>query len=487
MYIMAESPTEKTHIASNELPILNSLQMTSMATHDTAQLVEKGAEASGDSDQKSQEDRSGIPGASFNVANSILGSGIIGLPYAMKKAGLPFGILLLMFIAAVTDYSLLLLIRGGELSGTNTYQGLVQASLGSPGFYFLSFIQFAYPFVAMVGYNVIIGDTITKVFERILSADHVLANRYFIISIITVLISLPFSLYRNVSKLVKVAVVSIVLLAVLIVIIFIRMGTLHIPSTDGAWNFANLQFTESVGIITFAYICHHNSFLVYSSLETPNPHSWSKVTHIAVILATIFSALVGIGGYVTFTGYTQGDVLQNYCHIDDLANVARVVFAITIVCTYPLECFVCREVMENFIVHHGWASSPQPMTRHLILTLVLVGLTLGLSMSTSCLGIVLSINGIIAAVPLVFILPTLCYIRLQEGHWYCREKVPSILICVFGFLVCIFGIVTICVDPSSTHCHSQDLDYCLAVNETSVSLLPTTEMSPTSWMYTTAT
>ena len=41
---------------------------------------------------------------------------------------------------------------------------------------------------------------------------------------------------------------------------------------------------------------------------------------------------------------TPGDVLQNYCHVDDLANVARVVFAITIVCTYPLECFVCREV-----------------------------------------------------------------------------------------------------------------------------------------------
>ena len=47
-----------------------------MSTHDTAQLVEKGAEAALD-DSKDQ-DRSGIPGASFNIANSILGSGIIG-------------------------------------------------------------------------------------------------------------------------------------------------------------------------------------------------------------------------------------------------------------------------------------------------------------------------------------------------------------------------------------------------------------------------
>ncbi|XP_071803818.1 putative sodium-coupled neutral amino acid transporter 11 isoform X2 [Asterias amurensis] len=455
---MAESPTEKTHIASNE--------MMPMATHDTAQLVEKGAEAALD-DSKDQ-DRSGIPGASFNIANSILGSGIIGLPYAMKKAGLPLGIILILLIACVTDYSLLLLIRGGELSGTTTYQDLVQATLGIPGFYFLSFIQFCYPFVAMIGYNVIIGDTITKVFERILSDDHVLANRYFIISIITVLISLPFSLYRNVSKLVKVAIVSIVLLVVLIIIMYIRVGTLHIPPTDGAWNFANFQFTESIGIITFAYICHHNSFLVYTSLETPDAHNWSKVTHSAVVMATFLSILVGLGGFITFTGYTQGDVLQNYCHTDDLANVGRVVFAVTIVCTYPLECFVCREVLENFIVHHGWATSPQPIQRHLILTLVLVGLTLGFSMSTSCLGIVLSINGIIAAVPLVFMLPTLCYIRLAEGHWYALHKVPSLIIFCFGGLVCIFGLVTIFVDPSSSQCDSKDLPYCMSDNSTAL-------------------
>ena len=47
--------------------------------------------------------------------------------------------------------------------------------------------------------------------------------------------------------------------------------------------------------------------MVYSSLESPSSRSWSKVTHIAVILATVFSALVGIGGYVTFTGHTQGN------------------------------------------------------------------------------------------------------------------------------------------------------------------------------------
>ena len=39
-----------------------------------------------------------------------------------------------------------------------------------------------------------------------------------------------------------------------------------------------------------------------------------------------------------------GDLLENYCKDDDLMNAARFGFAITIMLTYPIECFVTREV-----------------------------------------------------------------------------------------------------------------------------------------------
>ena len=39
-----------------------------------------------------------------------------------------------------------------------------------------------------------------------------------------------------------------------------------------------------------------------------------------------------------------GDLLENYCHSDDLMNVTRFAFAITIMMTYPIECFVTRHV-----------------------------------------------------------------------------------------------------------------------------------------------
>jgi Transmembrane amino acid transporter protein len=49
---------------------------------------------------------SGIFGASSNMVNSIVGAGIIGIPYAFKQSGLIAGILLLLLVGYLTGMSL---------------------------------------------------------------------------------------------------------------------------------------------------------------------------------------------------------------------------------------------------------------------------------------------------------------------------------------------------------------------------------------------
>lgn len=115
----------------------------------------------------------GLPGTTslnhigLNYINSILGSGIVGIPYALHKAGFGFGLFLLVALAIVTDYSLSLLVKSANLAGVTSYQDLVHVAFGRPGFYLLTLLQFIYPFIAMISYNVIIGDTVTKVFKRV--------------------------------------------------------------------------------------------------------------------------------------------------------------------------------------------------------------------------------------------------------------------------------------------------------------------------------
>lgn len=49
-----------------------------------------------------------------------------------------------------TDFSLILLIKGGALSGTDSYQSLVNKTFGFPGYLLLSALQFMYPFIGKV-------------------------------------------------------------------------------------------------------------------------------------------------------------------------------------------------------------------------------------------------------------------------------------------------------------------------------------------------
>uniref|UniRef100_A0A3Q3EKX2 Putative sodium-coupled neutral amino acid transporter 11 n=1 Tax=Labrus bergylta TaxID=56723 RepID=A0A3Q3EKX2_9LABR len=377
--------------------------------------------------------------ASFNFINSIIGSGIIG------KNSLPlfFPTLCLYFMA---DYTIILLIKGGNITGTNSYQALVQSTFGFPGFLILSALQFLYPFIAMISYNITTGDTLTKVFQRIpgVGPGHILAERHFVILLSTIVFTLPLSLYRNVEKLGKVN------LSYHTIVVFVP--------TQNAWSFANWNAIQAVGLISFAFICHHNSFLIYGSLEKPTVANWSRVTHTSVGSAVLFSAAFAVAGYITFTGYTQGDIFENYCRDDDLVTFGRFCFGFSIIATFPLECFVTREVVTNVICRRELSKM-----EHVLITSLIVLACTSLSLPYDCLGVVLELNGVLSATPLIFIIPPACFLKLSPGRkLQCQNVIPIFLIAM-GFFVMITGLIMIGLYPQDCS-HGVEMFYCVQSN-----------------------
>lgn len=141
----------------------------SIETSDSKELVviERANDVESSVDAKQGVPLADLPETGFNYVNSIIGSGVIGIPYALHRAGFVLGIFMVIIIAILTDYSLVILMKAGNIAGVSTYQDVVEAAFGRPGFYLLTLIQFIYPFIAMISYNVIIGDTATKAFIRI--------------------------------------------------------------------------------------------------------------------------------------------------------------------------------------------------------------------------------------------------------------------------------------------------------------------------------
>lgn len=152
-------------------------------------------------------------------------------------------------------------------------------------------------------------------------------------------------------------------------------------------------------------MCHHNTFLVYQSMRNASLERWEKVTHISVGFAWAVAALFGIAGYATFRALSQGDLLENYCWDDDLMNFSRVLFSISIILTFPIECFVSREIIRTQIerfkspdmVEYDKERDPSHETGDdgkpsVGITLGIVFAAFIISPQTECLGPVLELN-----------------------------------------------------------------------------------------------
>ncbi|NXT40769.1 AVT2 protein, partial [Pelecanoides urinatrix] len=319
-----------------------------------------------------------------------------------------------------------------------------------------------YFLLAMISYNIITGDTLTKVFQRIpgVGPDNVLTDRNFIILLTTIIFSLPLSLYRDIAKLGKVSLISLILTIVILIIVIVRTVTFspQVPKSENAWIFAKSNAVQAVGVMSFAFICNHNSFLIYGSLEEPTLKNWSRVTHVSVSLAVVISVVFAACGYMTFTGYTEGDVFENYCRDDNLATFGRFCYGVTVILTFPLECFVTREVIAN-VFFHGNLST----VFHIVMTVVIIAVATGVSLVYDCLGIVLELNGVLSATPLVFIIPTACYLRLSKERWNHSDNLISCLILAVGVLVMTVGFVLTILHPQECS-HGREMFYCFPSN-----------------------
>ena len=55
-----------------------------------------------------------------------------------------------------------------------------------------------------------------------------------------------------------------------------------------------------------AFVCHHNTYLIYDSLKQRSHTRFTTVSHISVSISFVFCLVLGLAGFVTFMGETQG-------------------------------------------------------------------------------------------------------------------------------------------------------------------------------------
>lgn len=155
---------------------------------------------------ESARPRSGMKMAFMNMANSIIGAGIIGQPYALRQAGMTMGVLLLTALTLTVDWTIRLIVVNSKMSGADSFQATMQYCFGRSGLIAISIAQWAFAFGGMVAFCIIVGDTIPHVLGalfpslREMSFLWLLTDRRAVIVIFVLGVSYPLSLYRDIAK-----------------------------------------------------------------------------------------------------------------------------------------------------------------------------------------------------------------------------------------------------------------------------------------------
>lgn len=69
-----------------------------------------------------------------------------------------------------------------------------------------------------------------------------------------------------------------------------------------------------------------------------------------------------------------------------------------------------------------------------------------------------------AAVPLAYVLPAVSYLKLEEGHIFCKRKLPALGLFLFGITVALLGLLFLIIDLDhvDTCSHGKGMPYCAA-------------------------
>lgn len=114
-------------------------------------------------------DSASFAGAVFNLSTTIVGAGIMALPATMKVLGLIPGILMIIFMAFLTEASIEMLLRFSRAGKTDSYGSLMNDAFGNIGRILLQFCVVVNNIGVLVVYMIIIGTIPNQSITYILS------------------------------------------------------------------------------------------------------------------------------------------------------------------------------------------------------------------------------------------------------------------------------------------------------------------------------
>ncbi|GAX27257.1 hypothetical protein FisN_13Lh183 [Fistulifera solaris] len=393
--------------------------------------------------------QAGLLGSTSNLINSIVGSGIIGLPYALNESGIVAGILMIVLVSYFTDKTLRMIVELATYHpdlygmGVKTYEDMLAIPFGMAGRRFIMIAMFIMAYGAMISYMIIVKDTVPTV----LGLGNSWIEREGVMVVLTTCTMLPLSMMRDISQLACTSALSVTADVILVIVLVVEAPIRRSVSEAGGLgaviseNVIKQGFFVGLGVLSTAMACQHSAFLISGTLADSTASRWAIVTKHSLFVAGTLSLTFAVMGYLGYLDETQGDILKNFDPESTAVNAGRILLAITMVFTYPMESFVCRHIlmqlvfsgdMDNSSVGPNGESIPESkvlgfLGRRETWTLYLYLAALIPAILLRDIGPVLSITGSLGASSVAYIAPGLAYLGLHGSEFliWSSQSIPS--------------------------------------------------------------
>ncbi|XP_072127496.1 probable sodium-coupled neutral amino acid transporter 6 isoform X2 [Mobula birostris] len=375
----------------------------------------------------------------FNVTHAIMGSGILGLAFAMANTGIIGFCILLLIVAFLAAYSVHLLLELCQQTALTSYEDLGFQAFKTTGKVLVAVAILIQNIGAMSSYLFIVRSELPAAIAGFLHNHHGTPwylNGQILLIIIVICIILPLALLRKIEFLGYTSGLSILFM--------VYFTAVNFSSDECKPKFFQISYKSAYAIPTmaFSFLCHTSVLPIYCELKRPSKSKMQNVVNIGVTLSFSVYMLSALFGYLTFYGKVDSQLLHTYSQYlphDTLIMSVRLCLLFSVVLTVPLIHFPARKSLMLLC----FSNRPFSYIHHIVVTLVIQILIVLLAMYVPNIQNIFGVVGSTTSAALLFIYPGLFYLQISREPLKSWNKLGALALIILGFLMGVSSLILI--------------------------------------------
>jgi proton-coupled amino acid transporter len=379
----------------------------------------------------------GSMGALLLLLKSFVGTGVLFLPRAFLNGGMVFSSMVLLGVAALSFHCFILLVNtrlkiegsfgdmGGILYG-RTMRFMILSSI------VLSQIGFVAAYIVFTSENL-------QAFVLAVSNCKSNIDIKFMV-LMQLIIFLPLSLIRDISKLGFTALVADAFIMLgLIYLYYYDIGT--IVENKGMADitlFNPSSWTLFIGTAIFTFEGVGLIIPIQESMK--KPQNFPKVLGLVMVIITVLFTSIGALSYAAYGSSTRTVILLNLPQDNKMVNAVQFMYSLAILLSTPLQLFPAIRILENELFSRSGKYNPYIKWQKNVFRFFLVVICAMIAWGgAGDLDKFVALVGSFACVPLVYVYPPLLHLKAVAKSRF--QKGADYALCCFGIVGCIYSTI----------------------------------------------